>query len=219
MRLPALALTLPLLLVRVTQATLWCQELVAGSLRIQRLVDGEPVATYPLGEITQLKDAAGNNYLGVNVTASRFTFVACDSTTITNPGVLTNGNGYMDVFGKIRWTRTIAGRTQTGCLTRNQAGAVVFGQCAVYDGPEQLTQLWYTILSYNVSGGASGADRPVHFADLNLNPYHDIQGGMLYGEQFLSAENDQDADGLGKPNAEVVQRPVESWRLKWTSTV
>ena len=219
MRLPALTVTFPLLLVGVAHATLWCQDLVTGSLSIQQLYKEKPVATYPLGELTQFKDGAGNNQLGVNVTASRFTFVACDSTTITFPGVLTNGKGLMDVFGKIRWTRTIAGRTQTGCLTRNQAGAVVFGQCAVYDGPEQLTQLWHTILSYNVAGGAGGADQPVHFADLNLRPYHDIQGGMLYGEQFLSAENDQDADGLGKPNAEVVQRPVESWRLKWTSTV
>jgi len=55
--------------------------------------------------------------------------------------------------------------TQTGCLTQNQNGSIVFGQCAPYDGPEQLTQLWYMQLRYIRTGPAVGRGKTVYFDD------------------------------------------------------
>ena len=183
--LPALTIALPLLLIDVAHANLWCQDIVSGTLRIQRIVNSKPVETYPLGVITQSSDSSGYNYLGVNATSSRFTFSACDTMAMKEPGVIAV-RGRLFIYGKIRWARTVSGQAQTGCLTRNPAGAIVFGPCAIYDGEDQLSQLWHTELTYsNVAGPAGGTDQTVDFGNYRLGTHREIRGGFLYGKQFV----------------------------------
>jgi len=132
----SITVTLTILLAQVARATLWCQDIDSGSLNIRKILgNGTVIEEYPLGELS-LSDGTGNHYLGVNYTYRRhFTFSACDSVAIDWPGILGDGHGLADVFGKIRWSHNTPGRTEAGCLTWNQDGAIVFGQCAMVGGP------------------------------------------------------------------------------------